>query len=254
MPAHAVEPASLLVFAGKRVGAALLCYLVERNEPIGQVIAASSADTRILDLCKRTGIRCDIFHEEIGERLAAANERFGWLLNLWSPHVIRSNVLALAEHRLNLHPSLVPHARGSDSSAWTIRKGLPAGVSLINITEVLDEGGVYAQKQLEVAFPLRGSDLHDRLQDEIIALFEATWPEIRSGKLLAIPQHEGGSYHRRKETNADRVREATSMSSLEEAVIWMLAHDFYPGTTAEMSLNGDRYRLRLAVEKSQSEP
>jgi len=239
----------ILVFAGKRVGGESLRYLVDRKDPIDRVIVASDSDQDILALCREAGLAHDVFRADLMERLAASGRRYDWILDLWSPHILRKSILDLAEKRANLHPSLVPHARGSDSTAWILRKGLPAGVSIVEMTEAIDGGDVYAQREIVVAFPTRGRALHERLQDEMIALFKQAWPAMLSGELSARPQPEGGSYHRRKQTDADRVQSENARMTVGEAVNWMLAHDFHPGTTAEIERGGHRFRLRLSIEK-----
>jgi hypothetical protein len=239
----------MLICAGKRVGATLLSYLIERGEPVSQVIASTENDQAIMEICKKAGIKCDVFYKGIGKSLAELGHIHDWLLNFWSPHLIPAEMLQVADKRLNLHPSLVPHARGSDSTLWILRKRLPAGVSLIEMTEALDQGGVYAQKAVNVPFPMRGAELHSLLQDEMIDLFKRSWPDIKAGKCIAQPQDQGGSYHRRKETNEDRIRDANMVASLDETLRWMLAHDFSPGTTAQTVIDGIPYCLRLEITK-----
>lgn len=239
----------MLICAGKRVGAALLAYLIERGDVVSRVIASSAADAAIMDLCRGKSIRCDVYYKGIGKHLEAEGRTYEWLLNFWSPHLIPAEMLNLAERRLNLHPSLVPHARGSDSTAWVLRKHLPAGVSLIEMTETLDAGGVYAQKVVRVPFPCRGIELHSLLQDDMISLFKESWPAIQSGALLPVPQEAGGSYHLRRETNADRVRHENSSATLGDTLNWLLSHDFNPGTTAEAIIDGERYSVRLDIRK-----
>src|ERR1700761_9493526 len=126
----------ILVFAGKRVGAALLSYLISRPERIGYVVAASDADEPIRDLCRAHGIPCSTFVKPLDlAAIRAVATQYDWLLDLWSPHILSAEILSLARHRANLHPSLVPHARGADSTAWFIRKNLPVGVSILEMTE-----------------------------------------------------------------------------------------------------------------------
>ncbi len=240
---------TMVVFAGKRVGAALLSYLIGRGEEIALVVMGTAADREIHQVCSQARVAHEVFSKTLCARLAEEGREHHWLLNLWSPHLLPGNILGLAEKRLNLHPSLVPFNRGSDSTAWILRNGEPAGVSLIEMTEALDEGGVYAQKPLEVKFPTRGLDLHTRLQDEMIALFESAWPKIKTGELLPVPQRPGGSFYRRKETNANRVRDGASTATLRDTLCWMLAHDFAPGTTAEVVIDDQSYRIRLQIEK-----
>jgi methionyl-tRNA formyltransferase len=239
----------ILIFAGKRVGSALLSYLISRPERIGHVVAASDADASIQSLCERHNIAFSVFSSlDIGA-LRSVTPQYEWLLDLWSPHILSKEILSLARYRANLHPSLVPHGRGADSTAWCIRKDLPVGVSILEMTEVVDAGGLYAQKQLQVTFPVSGRQLHERLQDEMIALFQQVWPAMLAGRLTARPQPAGGSYYRRKQTNEDRKQKADSVMTLGEAVGWMLAHDFHPGTTAELEQDGQRFKLQLTVTK-----
>jgi methionyl-tRNA formyltransferase len=239
----------ILVFAGKRVGGELLRYLIDRKDPIDHVIAASDADQDILTLCRENNIANGVFRPELIERLIASGRHYAWILDLWSPHILQKEVLDLATHRANLHPSLVPHARGADSTAWILRKGLPAGVSILEMTETIDGGGLYAQRKVDVEFPMNGRSLHARLQDEVIDLFRQAWPKMLSGELTPRPQSSGGTYHRRKQTNEDRVQDESANMTLGDAINWMLAHDFYPGTTAELLRDGKKFRLRVSVER-----
>ena len=176
------------------------------------------------------------------------DKKYEWLLNLWCPHILKRETLDIAKHRLNLHPSLVPHCRGNDNAAWAIRKELPAGVSLIEMDEDVDVGYLYAQREIKYAFPIRGKELHQILQDEVIELFRQNWPEIFREEIVAVPQAGTESLHTRKMTEKDRVRTWTERESIKDLCMWILAHDFYPNTTAEMDINGMRYKLTINIE------
>ena len=239
----------ILVFAGKRVGSALLSYLISRPEWIGHVVAASDADAAIQSMCEQHDIPCVSYDALDIAALRSVTTQYEWLLDLWSPHILSKEILSLARHRANLHPSLAPHARGADSTAWCIRKDLPVGVSILEMTEVVDAGGLYAQKPLKVEFPISGRQLHERLQDEMITFFKQMWPDMLAGRITPCPQPSGGSHHRRKQTNEDRKQKADAVMTLGEAVRWMLAHDFHPGTTAELEQDGQRFALQLTVTK-----
>jgi methionyl-tRNA formyltransferase len=239
----------ILVFAGKRVGAALLSYLISRPDRLGYVIAASDTDEAVQRICAEHNIPCSIFGALDISALRSVTAQYDWLLDLWSPHILSKEVLSLARHRANLHPSLAPHALGADSTAWCIRKALPVGVSILDMTETVDAGGVYAQKQIAVEFPASGKELHERLQDEMIGLFEEAWPLMLAGQITPQPQAAGGSRHRREQTNKDRRQTTDAVMTLGEAVSWMLAHDFHPGTTAELEQDGQRFKLQLTVTK-----
>ena len=119
----------ILVFAADRVGHDLLTYLIADDTPIARVIAAGRSEAEIVELARAHAIPVDVYDHATHGELVANGRRYEWLLNLWSAHILRQPVLDLASHRLNVHPSLVPHCRGNDGAAWAIRKDLPTGVS-----------------------------------------------------------------------------------------------------------------------------
>lgn len=243
-------PSRILVFASKQVGEELTGYLLNREDEVSRVIAGSSCDQKILQLAKKHAVPASVFDSDIEKSLVQRGERFEWLLNFWSPHLLSEKVLNLADYRVNVHPSLVPYCRGNDCAAWTIRTGAPAGVSLLEMTEDIDSGRVWAQRRVSYDWPIRGRELHDRLQEEAIQLFRETWPEILAGERLPErPAREGGSYFTRADTEEDRHRRADeALGSIGEVVNWVLAHDFYPGTTAVIERGGTRYRVRVRLE------
>ena len=239
----------MLVFAAKEVGLELVVYLLEIDAPVQHVIVGTAADQELLGVAAAHGISAEVYTHETQSQLIAAGQRYEWLLNLWCPHILRPAVLALAEHRLNVHPSLVPHCRGNDNAAWIIRKGLPAGVSLIEMREVTDAGEVYVQEEVPYSLPIRGRELHERLQREVLALFKTHWQAIYAGEIVPKPQVGPVSQHTRRQTEADRVSEVSTRLSMEDFMRWILAHDFSPGTTAEVNYLGRTYKLKLSVEE-----
>lgn len=240
----------ILVLAGKQVGLELTAYLLEQRAPVRHVLAATAEDAALLTLCRERGVPVDIFSARKLAELAKMRPRFTWLLNFWSPHVLDAAALRLAEHRLNVHPTLAPHCRGNDNAAWTIRRGLPAGVSLIEMTPApgIDEGDVYAQREVKYVFPMRGAELHALLQREIVGFFKEQWPGISAGRVTPRPQTGPVTTFRRRDTEADRKRGGDDVMPLREWITWALAHDFSPRTTAEVELNGKRYGLTISLQ------
>lgn len=227
----------------------LVGYLLDANAPVCRVIVANDADQEILELAAAHQVRTDVYTKDTHPQLVEEGRHYEWILNLWSPHILRPPVLALATRRLNVHPTLVPHCRGNDGAAWAIRKGLPTGVSLIEMDEAVDTGEVYAQREVPFDFPMRGKELHSMLQRELVTLFKDTWPSIHCGQVVPKPQEGPVSYHTRKETEKDRAQDAKTVFALEDCLSWILAHDFYPGTTAEVRHLGRTYKLTLNIEE-----
>ena len=239
----------ILVFASKEVGAALVVYLLEQDAAVSKIIVGNSDDLEIFTAARAHGIPAELYHNQTQTRLVNENIDYEWLLNLWSPHILSSDVLALAEHRLNTHPSLVPICQGNDNAAWAIRKSLPAGVSLLEMRKQIDAGEVYVQREVPSDFPIRGSELHALLQREIVELFKESWPAIRSRVTLPKAQQGPVSYHTRKQTEEDRVLDTSITMTLGEFLTWIFAHDFHPGTTAEVHHQGVDYKITLNIER-----
>jgi len=246
-------PEEILVFAAKQVGSELVDFLHETGAPIKRVVVAGEEDRSTLERVKSWGIEAAIFSKTTHRELIEKAGRFGWLLNLWSPHILRPELLALADKRLNTHPSLVPVCQGNDNAAWAIRDGLPAGVSLLEMEKRVDTGGVYAQREVLYSFPQTGRGLHQQLEKELIGLFKDSWPAIYAGEVQAQPQTGQGTRHTRKQTNEDRVQDLNTEMSLEEFLRWITAHDFSPGTTAEVRVGEKSYKLTLTAEESTGE-
>ena len=244
--AEAVIRRRCLVFAGKDVGRACLRFMIDQGNDEICAVFTGSADDDILEMARSAGIAAEPCSPRALSRLAKGTERYDWLVNLWCPHLLPAEVLDLAQRRLNVHPGLVPHCRGNDSAAWALRRGLPAGVSLIEMTAKIDAGGVYAQRPVSPVTGERGRALHVRLQDEAIRLFQEEWPRLAQEMAAPSPQAPGGSYFTRAMTERDRVRPASEELALRDLVNWALAHDFSPGTTAEVSFEDDvRYQVHV---------
>jgi dTDP-4-amino-4,6-dideoxygalactose transaminase/methionyl-tRNA formyltransferase len=237
----------ILVLAAKGPGLQILEYLVEDSAPVELVIANPDSDPEIVAICHARNIPCWPFSDARLEEQVRGGRRFEFLLNLWSPFKLPDWLLDCADHRVNVHPGIVPQCRGNDNAMWTLRRNLPAGVSLLEMTSKMDAGGVYAQGFIEYGPSTRGSDLNQMLRVESVALFRRAWPGIFSGQTIAKPQDGGVVTFTRRMTEADRVRAGDDTMPLRDFVGWVNAHDFYPGTTAEMQLGDQRHRLRLSM-------
>lgn len=245
---------SILVFASRIVGYEALRFLLEEKMPVKKVIAGKPQDRNILALADSFGISVEIFSNMTQADLVEEGKLYTWILNLWSPHILNTSVLKLAEKRLNIHPGLVPLCRGNDNAAWCIRKGLPAGVALIEMDDKIDAGGVYAQKELPYSFPIRGKELHDILQREAVIFFKEMWQDIYDEKVQPQKQTGVGGYYTREDTERDRVRLEDTTFTLDEWIRWVLAHDFSPGTTAEVKYQDKTYKLSLIIEEKRPLP
>lgn len=107
-------------------------------------------------------------------------------------HILPREVLDLPKRgSVNVHASLLPELRGAAPVNWAIARGLPrTGVTIMEMTEGLDEGPILLQREVPIAEDDTASGLYQRLAEvgaealiEALALLEV-------GALEARPQDE----------------------------------------------------------------
>jgi len=90
---------------------------------------------------------------------------------------------------VNIHPSLLPLYRGPTPIESPILNGdTTTGVSIMKLTAGMDEGPVYAQRELTVSKGEQKFELYERITEVSTELFFDSFPEILHGSLLPTPQ------------------------------------------------------------------
>lgn len=137
------------------------------------------------------------------EKLNAECELIQWadfLISYGYRHIIKSDILALFfQKAINLHISYLPWNRGSDPNLWSFLENTPKGVTIHYLDDGLDTGDIIAQKKVNHQPDDTLETSYNRLAEKIEQLFRQVWPEIRSGRLNAIPQQDGGTSHRKRD-------------------------------------------------------
>ncbi len=235
-----------IVFCCDLVGTQTLRFLIEAGETV-DVIVLTRDTPEIEDLARSHDIAC-LKHFGTPDVLAQLKgRRFRWLLNLWGTAVLRQEVLDIAERRLNIHPGLVPGNRGTDCATWVIRHGIPAGVSLLDMSAELDAGDVYASDEIDVEFPTTGIELAERLKLACVELFKREWPGIRDGHVTPAPQSGTPRSFRRADTLKDRRRDLEGDAATREVFAWLLAHDFSPHSAPRVVSGGKAYDVTISL-------
>ena len=118
-------------------------------------------------------------------------------------HIIKPEVLRHFPRRaINLHIAYLPYNRGADPNLWSFLEDTPKGVTIHFIDRGLDTGDILVRREI----PHRPEDTlrtsYERLTDAIELLFMQAWPDIRAGKMTAVPQPEGGTSHKMSDREA----------------------------------------------------
>ena len=238
---------NILVFVAKTTGLHCLEHALGNFPEDKYTIIVSEPDLALISDWLRVRKIPSIPIAEMKEE--KLSERYDWLLNLWGGYVFRENILKKAEGSLNVHPSLLPLGKGRDPVVWAMKEGKPAGATLHEISSEVDGGDIFVQAEVPYAFGERGTIVYERVVKECVNLFCKSWSDIRSGKIIPTPQMKSAEpTRRRKDLLADRQISVSSDSETAGFVRTVLAHDYAPGYSAILDLDGKKFEITLDLK------
>lgn len=212
---HIYEPNYIALFANHFPGLKIAEYL-RKCAPYDEVRALyltgenAENDENII---KVLGISRDrVF---LGANILKDEEHLSWLrkqeldtiICVYWPWLLKENVFTLASKTVNFHPALLPINRGWFPHVHSIIDGSKTGVTLHKIDVGADTGDIWAQKEIPLLSTDTAKDIYDRLQYEIVKLFEDKWEDIKFDKISPTPQNtDQAIYHSKNEiTNLDHI-------------------------------------------------
>lgn len=149
---------------------------------------------------------------------------------------------------VNLHPSYLPWNRGQYPNVWSIVEGTPAGVTLHFIDEGIDTGDIIAQREVQVSWTDTGETLYRKLEQEMLACFQETWPILVSGKAPRIPQpKEQGTYHRTNDVKRIDPINLDADYKARDLINILRARSFSPYAGAYFTVDGHKVYMRLEL-------
>ncbi|HLE97194.1 MAG TPA: formyltransferase family protein [Candidatus Thermoplasmatota archaeon] len=103
---------------------------------------------------------------------------------------------------VNFHPGLIPEARGLDAMLWSVRAGLPLGVTAHLVDERVDAGRVLVRHRIPVHPDDTAFDLSERLYETQLDLLRPAVEAALDGKGETVPK--GSSYNRKMPPEMER--------------------------------------------------
>lgn len=171
-------------------------------------------------------------------------------LRAWQPdlivvaafgQILRPHVLYLPSRgSLNVHASLLPRWRGASPIQHAILSGdATTGVTLMQMDEGLDTGGMYVQEAIDIGPRETSATLHDRLATLGAEMLRRYLGDILAGHLLPQPQDDAASTYApmiRKEAGAiDWRQDAATIDRLVRAMTpWPGAYTFWAGESLKV--------------------
>ncbi len=160
--------------------------------------------------------------------------------------MIPRNILDIPQHGcLNVHPSLLPKFRGpSPIISSILADDRMSGVSIIQLSEMMDAGPILAQARIEIAkeeWPLRNSVLEEMLFTEGGNILAETLSALMAGEITPIVQDESLATYTKKWNSADALVDL--QANPRESLLKIRAFDSGPRAHCFIENNGKHIRL-----------
>jgi methionyl-tRNA formyltransferase len=170
------------------------------------------------------------------------------IICVYWPWLLKEEVFSLAKITVNFHPALLPINRGWYPHVHSLIDGSKAGVTLHQIKEGADTGDIWIQKEVN-AYPTdTAKELYERLQVEIVALFENSWANIKNGVLVPVPQDSAlAVYHSKNEIESLDYIDLNKKYNGKDLLNKLKARSFGSRGFAFYEVNGEKIYIKIAL-------
>ncbi len=226
-----MKKARIVLFADGKIGQQILSILMDYDPTLVCGVVTTAAQ----DVEKIRAYRGNIF------------------LLAWWPLVLKREILALGQDvTLNLHPSLLPHARGKDPNFWTIVEEKPFGVSIHHVAIAIDAGDIAFQREIPYTWEDTGATLYRKAEQAIVDLFRASLPRIAAFDIPRQPQDlVSGSFHRRRELDVESFIDLDQYYTGRDLLNLLRARTFEPHPGCRYEDGGELFEARVAIKALQ---
>lgn len=174
------------------------------------------------DACIRLGVQCAIPENVNSEDQVSALASFqpDVIFSVGYTQILKSPILALPEHAINFHPSLLPNYRGVAPLIRAIVNGdTEAGVTAHEMTLDVDRGKIYRQIRVDIGDDDTGFSLHQKVADATRDVFLSIYDDIVRGRLVGYAMPDGGSLFTTRSPRVNRLMPAEqSMRQIQNIV------------------------------------
>ena len=165
-----------------------------------KILILSPYPKKIIQTIKKTGDSYEIYTKKVNLSFLKEKE-IDFIISYGYQHIVENEIIQKYKNSIiNLHISFLPFNRGSHPNLWSHMEGTPSGISIHQIDEGIDTGGIIFRKKI-----LIDADNHtfrtsyELLKFELEILFERNWGKIRRRNYKVILPIENGTFHLKKE-------------------------------------------------------
>lgn len=141
---------------------------------------------------------------------------------------------------LNLHGSILPKYRGaSPVQTVLVNREKYTGVTLMEMTEKMDAGRMYAKEFIEILESDNATSLFNKISDTSFTVVEKYLPDYIMGKLEGVPQNEEeATYCKMIKPEQEKI---DLLLTKEEIIGWINALSDEPG--AYLLLENEKFKI-----------
>jgi len=145
-------------------------------------------------IAERLGIEYVVANHNSREALLALTRRKISLGVIAGARILKGGILHhLPRGILNLHPGLIPEARGLDAMLWSIHRDVPLGVTAHLIDEAIDAGLILVRRPIAIQPDDTLLDLSERLYEVQLDLLPEAVDLALDGRAMRVENK--GEYH-----------------------------------------------------------
>lgn len=244
------------LFADGVVGLKSLQFLLNNYREDLHSVVVYGDDSFVLKELDKNGFTKDaifVFYKGREQELITFLKRSTpeFIILAWWPAIIKPDLIAVPRKAvINFHPSLLPHNRGKHYNFWTLVEETPFGVTLHQVNEGIDSGDILFQKPIAKTWEDTGESLYHKAQQAIVELFEESYPKLKAGAYLPVPQHlEEGSFHLAKELEEASTIDLDKTYVAKDLLNLLRARTFYPHPACRFTDPSGTYQVRIQIEK-----
>ena len=247
----------ILVFISKTTGQKCLMHLISEHAQDDYLFVVSDPNKNlIIDTLKKNNLKYMLLSKtNIELIIKETTEKYDWLLNLWGGYIFKKDILSLAKNSLNIHPSYLPFGRGRDPVVWSIFYEEPAGASLHEISEGVDEGAIYFQEEVKYEFPITGAELYSIVEEKCWKIFHDKWDSIKTGSIKPIEQSNISNQktNKREDLFDNKTVNLDESLTLNNFIQKILAYDFDKNFSLDVFKNNKKYSIKLQINKIEND-
>ncbi len=166
-----------------------------QQTPPASICQVFTLDEAIAKVCRQLGIRSYLENANSVEFIPAKTA-----LSVHYPKILKPHLISRYHKIYNLHPAYLPWGKGYYPIFWSLWENTPAGATLHEINEGIDQGKIVAQIQVEYYEHDTGGSLFKRVREAEKQLFLDYWQKIAEG--IELPSHSQigeGTYHSKRD-------------------------------------------------------